>query len=215
MNEWEKTKKAYYGQKTVVWTEWGAINFNPESLKKVVGGKRLSYDEYLDLQKNSNGKARHYFRLCFHTVPLGFKGQIEKCTKDRVCFKRIYVDGMYPDGACFEGKEDHVWMEREGFEKYREGDSLSFFAEVYMYLKTGDGKSLDYGLRKPEEIRRIDAYELPSEQQLKKQALEQLLCGTCNLRDVCFGDYCMLPGKTNNKKRRYRDKESMKMYDFN
>lgn len=35
-------------------------------------------------------------------------GQIERITGKAVCFKRIYVSGMYPDGTCFDGKEEHV-----------------------------------------------------------------------------------------------------------
>lgn len=31
--------------------------------------------------------------------------------KKNVCFKRIHVIGMYPDGDCSEGKDGHVWMD--------------------------------------------------------------------------------------------------------
>ena len=42
---------------------------------------------------------------------------------------------MYMDGVCFDGKEEHVWMSSSGFENYKVGDSVSFFADVYRYLK--------------------------------------------------------------------------------
>ena len=35
-------------------------------------------------------------------------GEVEKINMDNICFKRIYVCGMYRDGECFDGKEDHV-----------------------------------------------------------------------------------------------------------
>lgn len=35
-------------------------------------------------------------------------GEVEKINKDNICIKRIYVCGMYMDGECFDGKEDHV-----------------------------------------------------------------------------------------------------------
>lgn len=47
--------------------------------------------------------------MCYYYHPLEFKGEIERITKAAVCFKRIYVSGMYDDGICFDGKEGHVW----------------------------------------------------------------------------------------------------------
>ena len=42
---------------------------------------------------------------------------------------------MYTDGTMFDGKEDHVWMDKSGFEEYTIGDGVSFGAEVYRYVK--------------------------------------------------------------------------------
>ena len=53
----------------------------------------------------------------------------------RRCLKRIFISGMYTDGTMFDGKEDHVWMDKSGFEKYAVGDGVSFGAEVYRYVK--------------------------------------------------------------------------------
>lgn len=87
-----------------------------------------------------------------------FKGQIEKVKSKHVCFKatphnltkrrqrlagtivrrclkRIFISGMYTDGTMFDGKEDHVWMDKSGFEEYAIGDGVSFGAEVYRYVK--------------------------------------------------------------------------------
>ena len=63
--------------------------------------------------------------------PIQFKGCIERITKENILFKRIFVTGMYPDATFFDGKEDHVWMSRNGFEDYKVGDCVQFFAEVY------------------------------------------------------------------------------------
>ena len=42
---------------------------------------------------------------------------------------------MYTDGRMFDGKEDHVWMDKSGFEEYAVGDGVSLGAEVYRYVK--------------------------------------------------------------------------------
>lgn len=163
-----------------------------EEFKDVVGGKKLTYEEYVSILDQSKGKTRNDFELCFHTIPLGFKGQIEKRSKDKICFKRIFIEGMYPDGLCYEGKEDHVWMDVEGFQDYQEGESLSFFADVYRYLKTGNGKVIDFGLRNPKGITLIDSYELPTDEELIRQEIDSIICETCFLNEQCFGN-CLLP----------------------
>ena len=108
-----------------------------------------------------------------------FAGQVEKINKDNICFKRIYVCGMFMDGECFDGKEDHVWMSKEGFGDCQVGDCFSFFAEVYRYLKTSNGKMIDFGLRNPDNIKKIESYELPSDDELLMQSIDQIICETC------------------------------------
>lgn len=186
-------KDPYYKTQTAVQTETGIIDYDPDKMKDIVGGERLSYDEYLEIQKNSAAEVRGAFQLCYYTTPLGFKGQIEKRTKDKICFKRIYVEGMHPDGLCFSGKEDHVWMDLTGFENYQEGDSVSFSAEIYRYLKTGNGKRIDFGLRNPQGIKQVDPYELPSDEELIKQELATIVCETCPLEEQCVPGMCLLP----------------------
>lgn len=192
MENWEEFKNAHYGKNEVVQSEWGTICFSPDSLKSVAGGERLTYDEYLDIQMRSAKNVRRYFERCYYSISLSFCGQIEKQTKDRVCFRRIYVEGMYPDGTCFDGKEDHVWIELKGFEDCQVGDSVSFFAEIYRYLKTGSGKAIDFGLRNPTGIKRIPDYELPSDKQLMKQDIESIVCETCYLNEYCTLSDCIL-----------------------
>lgn len=179
MSEWKELKKEFYGSNTCAITQWGTIDFSPESKDEVVGGDKLTYDEYLEVMKNSGKESRHYFEMVYRNCGLEFKGRIEKKNHRNICFERIYVYGMYMDGVCFDGKEEHVWMSSRGFENYKVGDSLSFFADVYRYLKTGNGKRIDFGLRNPEDIKRIDEYELPSDEYLVAQAMSDVMCETC------------------------------------
>lgn len=104
----------------------GVIDFNPEGYRDIIGAEKFTYDDYIDVQIRSFNKTRCWFATCYYNIPLGFKGCIEKRTKENVCFKRIMVEGMYPDGVCFDGKEEHVWMNIAGFEEYKIDDSISF-----------------------------------------------------------------------------------------
>ena len=187
-------KKAHHGKNVCISEEGGAILFNPNSQKDVVGAEKMSYDEYLAVQNASLGKQRSSFANLYFNITCGFKGEIEKLSKDgtRVCFKRIFTAGMFPDGEMFDGKEDHVWMDRAGFEEFQIGDSVEFFAEVYRYIKTGNGKRIDYGLRNPEDVRRIPAYELPTDEELRAQSMQMIQCETCYLSEHCNGTHCML-----------------------
>lgn len=191
MYYYEEIKKANYGQNICIMMEGGSINFDPKKRKEVIGAERLAYTEYLDIQLASLGKTRGGFASCFYNFAMGFKGRIEQFTNDRVCFKAIYLKGMYPDGEMFEGKEDHVWMDIAGFEGFRVGNSVSFWAEVYRYVKTGNGKLIDFGLRKPEEIKRIASYELPSDEELLNQEIRSMLCDVCFYGEQCNRTFCL------------------------
>lgn len=172
-------------------SEFGNIDFSLNGKVDIVGSEKLSYDDYLDIQIQSYGKQRSWFAMCYYNIPCEFMGCIEKKTKKNICFKRIYVSGMYPDGDCFEGKEDHVWMDIQGLEDFKVGDCASFYADVYRYIKTGNGKILDYSLRNPQGIKRIASYELPSDDDLIKQSINQILCETCYLSEHCNKVYCL------------------------
>lgn len=184
----------YYGEKDCVLDEGGIILFDPASQRNVVRAEKFSYNDYLDVQFASLGKKhRPYFSDCFFSAVMShFKGQIEKIKPKHICFKRIFISGMYTDGTMFDGKEDHVWMEKSGFEECAVGDSVSFYAEVYRYVKTGNGKLIDYGLRNPTGIQKIEAYELPSDDELIMQEVEQLICETCFLSEQCNRNYCTM-----------------------
>ena len=187
----------YYGEKDCVLDEGGIILFDPASQRNVIGAEKFSYNDYLDVQFASLGKKhRPYFSDYFFSAVMShFKGQIEKIKPKHICFKRIFISGMYTDGTMFDGKEDHVWMEKSGFEECTVGDSVSFYAEVYRYVKTGNGKLIDYGLRNPTGIQKIEAYELPSDDELIMQEVEQLICETCFLSEQCNRNYCTMDPK--------------------
>lgn len=183
---------AYYGQKVIANTYDGVIDFNPEGYRDIVGAEKFTYDDYIDVQIRSFHKTRGWFATCYYNIPLGFKGCIEKRTKENVCFKRIMVEGMYPDGDCFDGKEDHVWMNIAGFEKYQTGDCVSFSAEVYRYVKTSNGKQIDFALRNPKKIKKIETYEVPSDNDLLAQEISKIICESCYLSEHCNKVSCLL-----------------------
>ena len=185
----------HYGDNEIVMSEFGTIDFSPNSIKEIVSSINLTYDDYLEAQFNSKGNYRHDFANCYYNIPMGFMGQIEKTTKDKVCFKRIFVSGMFPDGVMFDGKEEHVWMNKQGFEGFSVDDSVSFFAEIYRYIKTGNGKTLDFGLRNPQSIRKIDAYKLPTDEELMMQQINWIICESCMLKEQCNKNYCIMNPK--------------------
>ena len=148
--------KAHYGSKGSFQTyDGGLLNFDENAMKDIAGAEKLTYPEFIDIQIQTGKDYRGSFMLCYYYNPIEFKGEVETFGKGTICFKRIYVDGMYPDGVMFEGKEDHVWMSAEGFGKLEKGDCISFFAEVYRYVKTSDGKKLEFGLRNPQVLRKL------------------------------------------------------------
>ena len=192
MEDYTEFKKMNYRKRINAATEEGVVMFDPDSLNDVVGADNLSYNEYLDVQIKSLGKVRPYFAACFFNFPIEFKGQIEKIKKDKLCFERIYISGMFPDGGMFDGKEDHVWMNRAGFEGLKRGDCVQFFAEVYRYIKTGRGKHIDYALRNPQSIKVIESYELPTDDELIYQGINRIICDTCIYDSNCHKSFCLL-----------------------
>ena len=195
MDNFNDFKKANYRQKICAATEGGVVFFDPDSINDVVGAKKIKYDEYLDIQIASLGKQRSYFATCYFNIPLEFKGQVERITKSTICFNRIFISGMFSDGTMFDGKEEHVWMSKDGFENYNIGDCVQFTAEVYRYLKTSNGKLIDYSLRNPIGIKKIQSYELPTEEELLMQEINSIICESCYLNEHCSYVSCMRPKK--------------------
>jgi len=192
MSDWTELKKKFYGKRFLVTVGSGVINFSPDAMKEIVGGERLSYDEYLEIEWRSRESKRTWFECCYYEgVECGFIGEIEKISKGNICFKYIRVEGMYSDGICFSGKENHVWMERRGFEDFQKGDKVRFTADVYKYLKTGNGKYFDYSLRDPYDAERVDDYETPKDDELLMQAIDQMVCEVCMFKEHCYMGMCI------------------------
>ena len=63
--------------------------------------------------------------------------------------------------------------------------------EAYAYVKTGNGKRIDFALRNPQRIKKIDSYELPTDDELMLQSIDAIICETCYLNEHCSG-YCVL-----------------------
>ena len=177
---------AHYGTKASFQIpEIGIIFFDRELSKGIVGGDHLTYEDFIDLQLQTKLEFRSSFFMCWVYTPMEFKGEVETFARGKICFKRIYDEYMLPDTSIHMGKEDHVWMSSEGFGKLNKGDCVSFFAEVYRYIKKSDGKKLDYGLRNPEDIKKINKYDLPTEKELLMQEIDSMICETCDMADFC------------------------------
>lgn len=178
----------------LVQSEFGIINTTEDAMKDVVGGENLSYEEYMQALFNSRNIRRYCFEYCYYSNALcDFKGQIERFDrkKGKVIFKRIYVSGGLMDGDCYEGKEDHVWMDSKPFEKYQVGDCLRFSGDIYRYLKTKNGKQISFGIRDPYDITKIDSYELPSDDDMILQAVDQMICEVCMFNEHCYIGMCI------------------------
>ena len=195
MSEWKKLKREFYRKDALLRYGGGIINFSPESMNSVENGAFKSYSEYLDVQERSCGKIRTCFEMSYyHGWGCDFKGQVARVNAldGTVLFKQITIEGFYGDGDGFYGKEDHVWISTEDTSAFRSGESLSFTAEVYRYMKHGgqDGKLIDYGLRNISDILEIESYGVPTDEELADQQISQLVCETCLYHDQCIGVSC-------------------------
>ena len=134
---WKEFVEKYSHSGYLVQSEFGTIDTTDDAMKDVAGGENLSYEEYLQVLFNSRNIIRHCFEYCYYSNAwCDFKGRISRFDKKKgkVIFNCIYVSGGLMDGDCYEGKEDHVWMDMEPFEEYQVGDCLSFGGEIYRYL---------------------------------------------------------------------------------
>ena len=191
---WKELVDEYSHSGYQLQTEFGIIDMSDDAMKDVVGGEDLSYEEYLQAVFNSRNIRRHCFEYCYYSNAwCNFKGQINRFDKKKgkVIFNRIYISGGLMDGDCYEGKEDHVWMDIKPFESYQEGDCLSFGGEVYRYLKTRNGKQISFGIRVPYDISKIETYELPTDDDMLMQAVDQMICEACMFNEHCYMGMCI------------------------
>ena len=191
---WKDFVKEYRYKNYVVLSEFGAINMSKDAMKDVFNGENLSYDEYLQVMFHSRNNRREYFESYYYdNAVCTFKGQIRGFDKkkEKVLFHYIYICGFRMDGTGYEGKEDHVWMDSKPFEEYQVGDYLSFSGEIYRYLKTGSGKQISFGIRNPGKVSKIKSYELPTEEELFMQSIDQVICEICMYNEHCYLGNCI------------------------
>lgn len=204
MSDWKKLRRENYRKDICVSYGGGIIDFAPDSMNDVREGGFKSYDDYLGVQMRSCSKSRIFFEMCYYhsDIEAEYKGQIERFDdkKGKVLFRRIMVDGVYSDGLWFCGKEDHVWMDKAGFEEYNPGDCIGFKADIYRYVHRSNGKLIDYALEKPELVSKVESYEVPTDEELIDRQIEQLVCETCRYYDQCFMGMCV----ANEQERRER-----------
>ena len=66
--QWERMKRENYGENMLCLTEDGPIDFSPDSYRQVeYNGIHISYDEYLNIMRDSGNDVRQYFAMCFYS----------------------------------------------------------------------------------------------------------------------------------------------------
>lgn len=183
--EWNKTKKDFYGTDYQVSVKNGIIDFSTNGMHDIKNGENLTYDEYLDIQYASLGQSKDSLEEIYFNNDVGaYRGEISKKTHGNILFRKLFVDATRPDGTCYEAKESHVWMDDKPFEQFELHTCVEFYADVYRYLKTGHGKQIDYGLCNPTYIKQIPQYQLPTDEQIEDQIIDDILWETSKYHDV-------------------------------
>lgn len=193
--EWNNLVKKYRYRKVFIQDEYGIFDFSEKSIKDIQNGQDLSYEEYLQILYDSRYDKRRWFEDAYYTdlMETSFKGKITKFDTKRgmVLFNSVDMTIFHMDGSGSIGREDHVWMDAAPFEKFHVGDCVSFSAEIYRYLKTGNKRQISYGLRNPSLIRKIEKYELPTNDDLIMQFADQVTCEVCMYKEYCYGEPCL------------------------
>ena len=63
--------------------------------------------------------------------------------------------------------------------------------DIYRYLKTRNGKQISFGIREPYDITQIESYELPSDDDMIMQAVDQMMCEVCMFNEHCYMGMCI------------------------
>lgn len=216
-NAWKRLKKEFKGTGYLVEFGDGAISFSKEAMKKVANAPHLKYDEFLEAQYRSLGRQRDYFAQCLYCGGiLTAKGKVTLIREDCILFKRLAVEIDTMDGYCTDGKENHVWVFKKHikeesdlaiFNGLKKGDCVRFDAEVQRYYRQKN-KTIDFGLYNIYGLKKIDEYEIPTDEELTEQAARRIVCKTCKFVDHCNG-FC-IANKEETKERYQAIMESMK-----
>lgn len=106
-----KKKDNVKSESNIVEIEYGgSVDYSEQFFQAVKNKKNLSHEDIINIQKSSVGKVKGGFQNVYYNIGLSYKGQIEKKNNKYICFQRIFIEGMYSDGVCFNDKEQHVWM---------------------------------------------------------------------------------------------------------
>lgn len=184
-DDWNKTKKEFYKSGYQVMVEDGIVDFSTKGMRDVKNGENLTYNEYLDIQHASLGKSKSSLEGIFFNNDIGvYRGKISRKIHGNILFKKLFVEATRTDGTCYESKESHVWMDAKTFADFAPNDCVEFYADVYRYLKTGHGKRIDYSLCNPICIKKIPQYQLPTDDQIEDQIIDDILWETSLYHDV-------------------------------
>ena len=133
---------------------------------------------------------RNSFKGCFYNSggSGNFKGEVLRIEDNKYLFKDIYVSYTTYGGVIEVGKENHVWiMDAEIFKEngIKVGDCVAFAGEIYPYKRKNG--TYDLGIKNPDMVKKIDSYELPSDEELYEQFKQQIKCETCLFNEQCYG----------------------------
>ena len=148
-------------------------------------------EKKIDIDKCS----RDGFKNCYYeSAGYGeFKGQVSKIKKGRYLFEKIDVSWEY-GGIYYRSKEEHVWLfetKKLKAHNIKIGDNVSFTGIIKPYTRKNG--TVDLGIEEIDNIKKIDNYELPTDQELHEQFMQDLKCELCLYTDHCDQVFCMMP----------------------
>lgn len=139
---------------------------------------------------------RFYLRYVYYGFDGCYKGTIIKLKSNLALFRKIDIDGAHSDGTGFRGSEDHVWIsDKESIDalkqaQVKEGDCISFSGDVVKYTRKNG--LTDYKIQSLSHIKKIEEYDLPSEDELLRQAISDMVCNElCLFTDHCDRFFCI------------------------
>lgn len=191
---WEEFKDENRGREYLVLSEYGPIRFSRDGMKDVVGGENLTFEEYLDAQKPTS-KTRTGLQSAYYQCPeCDFMGIISRKNSRKVLFKRLYISGFDSYMENFSSTEKNVWVDVRKFRDFNVGDAVSFTGTIYQYLFTNGKQQINYAVKKPDNVVKVNEKDIPSDRDVMEDSLRALVCDTCMLQEHCNG-FCLMENK--------------------
>lgn len=120
-----------------------------------------------------------------------FKGTLAAIENGKCLLKDVVVE--WQTGLdIWTGKVDSVWVQDAipfVAEDIAAGDAVSFSGHIVQCKEAKD--TLELELVDDGSVQKIESYEVPSEEQLEQQFLEQISCETCLYAEQCDHLFCM------------------------